>query len=136
MQTVSTEQTQNGLQSRFTVKRPCLKQTQIVSVSDFQTVLPEQTQNGLQSRFTVKRFCKSFSPFRKGGIKGDFITPRKSPLPPFKKGGFQTRRSDSLFPYVELTSFLPPLFRPHPILFPAYCKNINCRLLSLFLRKS
>jgi len=24
------KQTQNGLQSRFTVKRPCLKQTQIV----------------------------------------------------------------------------------------------------------
>jgi len=30
LQIVSTEQAQNGLQSRFTVKRPGLKQTQIV----------------------------------------------------------------------------------------------------------
>jgi len=46
--------TQNGLQSRFTVKRPDLKQTQIVSL------LPAQTQNGLQSRFTnfYKRLTK------------------------------------------------------------------------------
>jgi len=47
------KQTQNGLQSRFTVKRPCLKQTQIVSA------LPENFSNCFAETDT-KRLAKPF----------------------------------------------------------------------------